>query len=84
MKKVEYKVIHSEKGLGELSEKVSEHLTAGWKPVGGIAFNMGYPYQAIARVIEHQEKQPEKQQEQKQKQVAKGAIEAMRAIDDLT
>lgn len=81
MKKVEYLVVHSEKGLSELCEKVSEHLTAGWKPVGGIAFNMGYPYQAIARVVENQEKQPK--QEDK-KPVTQGAVAAMRALNNLT
>ncbi len=46
---MEYIVLSGAKeGLKELEEKVTEHLRKGWKPVGGIAFNVGYPYQAMA------------------------------------
>ncbi len=51
MKKAEYKVISGTNGFPELEEKVSVLLSRGWKPVGGIGFNAGYPYQAMARVV---------------------------------
>lgn len=51
MKKAEYKIISGPSGLPQLEDRVTEFLNKGWKPVGGIAFNAGYPYQALARVV---------------------------------
>ncbi|GAA6169268.1 DUF1737 domain-containing protein [Sessilibacter corallicola] len=51
MKKAEYKVVSGTNGFPELEEKVSKLLNQGWKPVGGIGFNAGYPYQAMAKVV---------------------------------
>lgn len=50
MKRAKYKVITSKNGFQELEETVSRHLNQGWKPIGGIAFNNGFPYQAMAKV----------------------------------
>ncbi|ACR13281.1 DUF1737 domain-containing protein [Teredinibacter turnerae] len=51
MKRAEYKIISGPSGLPQLEDRITEFLNKGWKPVGGIAFNAGYPYQAIARVV---------------------------------
>ena len=51
MKKAEYKIVASSNGFPELEKKVSAMLNHGWKPVGGLSFNAGYPYQAMARVV---------------------------------
>ena len=48
---VDYKVVTSTTGLKDLEKTVQKHLSNGWKPLGGIAFNQGYPYQAIAKVV---------------------------------
>ncbi len=47
---VSYKILTSETGLKDLEKTVKEHLNKGWKPLGGIAFNHGYPYQAVGKV----------------------------------
>lgn len=55
---MEYKVLAgTEEGIKELEIKVTDHLNKGWKPIGGIAFNLGYPYQAMAIA-----KKPKKQE----------------------
>ena len=59
---VEYKVIHSENGIKGLETAVSKYLSDGWKPIGGIAFNQGYPYQAIAKVKKEQKKAVKKEE----------------------
>ncbi len=55
-KKYSYKIITSTSGFKELEDNVNEALNNGWKPIGGIAFNSGYSYQAVAKIIEDQEK----------------------------
>jgi len=42
-----YKVVTAKKGFVELEKEVSLLLNKGWRPVGGVAFNNGYPYQAM-------------------------------------
>ncbi len=86
MKKAEYKVATSTNGFVELEETVSKMLNEGWKPVGGINFNAGYPYQAMARVIsaptENTISSSVKEGNRKSKSV--GAQDAMRRINELT
>lgn len=79
MRKAEYKVVTSQTGLRELEQKVSDLINAGWKPLGGLAFNHGYPYQALARVVTTSEKPPENKEPS-----YISASEAMRRVDDLT
>lgn len=83
VKKAEYKIITSENGLPELEKKVSKLLNTGWKPIGGIAFNHGYPYQALARVVTVRQQQPPPEPDNKRSQY-RSATEAMRMVDDLT
>lgn len=85
MKKAEYRVVAGERGFKDLESKVSEMLTAGWKTIGGVAFNAGYPYQAMARLVDSKEAiTPEKQESEQQKPRALGASEAMKRVDELT
>ena len=61
---MEYIVLSgSKEGIKELEEKVTSHLKKGWKPVGGIAFNIGYPYQAMAIAKKPKEEKQEKRTE---------------------
>lgn len=86
MKKAEYKVATSTNGFLELEETVSKMLNEGWKPVGGINFNSGYPYQAMARVVSVSSN-AESSGFLEGKGVASksvGAQDAMRRIDELT
>lgn len=80
MKRAEYKIVSGAKGFEEMEKRVSEMLNQGWKPIGGIGFNAGYAYQAMARVTT----QPEPQKTEEEKPKARGAQDAMRAIDQLT
>lgn len=57
MKRCEYKIITSEKGFEDFESKVAEKINNGWKPVGGVSFNMGFPHQAVARVYEEKTKE---------------------------
>ena len=43
VKKAEYRIVASTNGFPELEKKVSAMLNHGWKPVGGLSFNAGYP-----------------------------------------
>jgi hypothetical protein len=52
MKKATYKVVGGTNGFQEMEAEVSKMLNQGWKPIGGIAFNNGYPYQAMAKVTD--------------------------------
>lgn len=86
MKKIEYKIIVSDKGFDDFAGKVSEKLNDGWKPIGGIAFNHGFPHQAVAKMIETSEQKGIEQNDLKtsSKPKALTANEAMRRIDELT
>lgn len=88
MRKYEYKVIVSDKGFEDFEKKVAEKLAAGWKPLGGIAFNHSYPHQAMARIIEGQEETQEKTAMETKKLEDKPkpltANEAMKRLNDLT
>jgi hypothetical protein len=53
-------------GIPELEDKVTNHLNQGWKPIGGIAFNQGYPYQAMAIAKKPAEKPQTKEPPQHQ------------------
>lgn len=76
MKNAEYKVATSTTGIAELEKTVSALLNQGWKPLGGISFNQGYPYQALARVIKATSPQEERK--------PTTANEAMRRVSELT
>lgn len=80
MKKLEYKIVVSDKGFTDFEEKVSKMLNEGWKPIGGIAFNYSYPHQAMAKVVEIQGE--EKAVEQSNKALT--ANQAMKRLDELT
>lgn len=86
MKKAEYTIIVSGKeGFEDFTSKVSEKLNEGWKPVGGVAFNRGYPHQAMARVIETKEKElGDKTEITTEPRKALTANEAMKRLDELT
>ncbi|WHI48198.1 hypothetical protein ACJJI3_22610 [Microbulbifer sp. ZKSA004] len=91
MKRAEYKVAVGKTGFSSLEEEVTRMLNEGWKPVGGLAFNSGYPYQAMARVVTvsvGSKSQPARpgQAEGNANPEKKnlGAQDAMRLIDDLT
>lgn len=73
-KRAEYKVIAGPEGLRQLEERVTKLLNEGWKLQGGIGFNGGYAYQAMARMVEVKPAVKGK---------ALGANDAMRALDDL-
>lgn len=84
MKKAEYKIVNGKSGFPELEENVSKMLNQGWKPVGGIAFNAGFPYQAMAKVITAKHESENKIKTQDTLRNPVGANTAMRAIDNLT
>ncbi len=86
MKKLQYKVIVSDKGFTDFEEKVSQMLNEGWKPIGGIAFNHSFPHQAMAKVIEmdQEEKIITEQARKEESRKALTANEAMKRLDDLT
>ena len=52
MKKLVYKVIVGEKGLEDFEAQVTKKLNEGWKPLGGIQFNHGFPHQSLAKLME--------------------------------
>jgi hypothetical protein len=83
-RKAEYKVVSGSNGFSGLEEKVSEMLNLGWKPVGGIGFNAGFPYQAMARVVTVTENTPLEKAEVKAESQVIGASSAMKALDELT
>ncbi|GAB2877768.1 hypothetical protein ACCI51_08460 [Microbulbifer echini] len=91
MKKAEYKVAVGKSGFSSLEEEVTRLLNEGWKPIGGLAFNAGYPYQAMARVVSMPkstsgipaQSQSLSEQEPTKKQPL-GAQDAMRLVDELT
>ena len=87
MKKYVYKIIVSDKGFDDFEAKISEKLNDGWKPIGGIAFNHGYPHQAMAKVIDDGEGKnntatTESTLSQKTKPLT--ANEAMKRLNELT
>ncbi|MCO1334362.1 DUF1737 domain-containing protein [Microbulbifer sp. OS29] len=90
MKKAEYMVAVGKSGFTSLEEKVSQMLNEGWKPVGGLAFNAGYPYQAMARVVTVSQRPAKQSGYEKQTEEKSGARkkldaqEAMRLVDELT
>ncbi|WP_226645424.1 hypothetical protein [Microbulbifer variabilis] len=51
VRKVEYKVAVGESGFFRLEKKVIQLLNENWKSIDGLAFNAGYLYQAMARVV---------------------------------
>lgn len=83
MRKIEYKVCGGTNGIIELEREVSSLLNKRWKPVGGITFYAGFPYQALARVAEISEKR-DKPKATKPKVDRLKANSAMRKLDDLT
>lgn len=82
-----YRVITSENGIKELESKISVLLNQGWKLVGGISFNHGYPYQAvIGQILKSEDDRELKQESTNTKDTAPrqlGANEAMKQLDDL-
>lgn len=49
-KRAEYRVIEGPNGIAELELRVNDKLKQGWKLIGGICFDRGCPYQAMARI----------------------------------
>lgn len=83
----QYKVVGSSNGFPELEKKIGIMMDNGWKPVGGIAFNMNAPYQAMARQVEVTTvREPERVQAQQPKQIPRPKTfnETLKDIDDLT
>ena len=85
MKKAEYKVVSGPEGLPQLEKRVNDLLNKGWKPIGGVSFNSGYPYQAVARIVtvnsdttKYQVKTVTSGTEMK------GAQDAMKMVDEIT
>ena len=82
-----YRVITSENGIKELESKISVLLNQGWKLVGGISFNHGYPYQAlIGQMLKSEEDRELKTESTNTKDKVPrqlGANEAMKQLDDL-
>lgn len=81
MKKAEYKVVTSTTGLPDLEKAVTKLLNEGWKPLGGIAFNQGYPYQAVARFV--QVKPSTKPENAVEKSQPLTANQAMAVLDEI-
>ncbi len=84
-KQYQYKIVGSPNGFPELEQKISAMLNQGWKPIGGIAFNQGHPYQAMAKLIDTTaatKKTTEASTETKPS--PKTFNEAMKDIDELT
>ena len=91
MKKAEYKIAVGKSGFSSLEGEVTQLLNEGWKPIGGLAFNAGYPYQAMARVVnvakpsDHSQSQAQAAPEgEPTRRQSYGAQDAMRVIDELT
>jgi len=87
MKKKLYKVVGSSTGLKGLEEAVTEKMAEGWQPIGGLAFNQGYPYQAMGKVIDTEAKYkptPADKKEHKIKPKTLSANEANKKLDELT
>lgn len=80
MKRIEYKIVIGDKGFKNLEDEISNLMTEGWKTIGGLAFNAGFAYQAIAKTIDV--KEVEKKETNKNTVI--GASQAMKMIDDLT
>jgi hypothetical protein len=80
-KQYQYKVIGSPNGFPDLEQKNSTMLNQGWKPIGGIAFNQGHPYQAMAKLVDTTAT-PKTTTETKPR--PKTFNEAMKDIDELT
>lgn len=89
VKKIVYKVVVSNNGFEDFEAKVSEKLNQGWKPIGGIAFNYNFPYQAMAKVVDVPEETKATTSAKKLTQPAQEARpltanEAMKRLDDIT
>ncbi|WP_438957554.1 hypothetical protein [Porticoccus sp.] len=78
-----YKVVSATKGFKELEKEVSLLLNKGWKPVGGVAFNNGYAYQAMVGKPVTDNKKVE-QPDPDTTTLPRGAVDAMKKIDSLT
>ena len=82
-----YKIITSKSGFKELEDEISLLINKGWKPIGGIAFNQGFPYQAMVgktkNTIKNQ-KDKKSAQDLKHKREQIGAVDGMKKIDELT
>lgn len=87
MKKLKYELVVGNKGFDKFCDEVSERLNAGWKPLGGVAFNAGFAYQSMAKAVDDSElgkdEEPEKETE-KAGVKRLGANEAMRQLDSMT
>lgn len=89
VKKIVYKVVVSNNGFEDFEAKGSEKLNQGWKPIGGIAFNYNFPYQAMAKVVDVPEEakattSTKKLTQSSQETRPLTANEAMKRLDDLT
>ncbi|EAT13092.1 DUF1737 domain-containing protein [Bermanella marisrubri] len=86
MKKAEYKVVSGPEGLPQLEKRVTEYLNKGWKPVGGVGFNAGFPYQAMARIVSLPVKTRNNSESAADSTAEHplGAMDAMKKLDELT
>lgn len=84
-KQYQYKIIGSSNGFPELEQKISSMLNDGWKPIGGIAFNQGHPYQAMAKLVDTKNvKQIPTQTTNKKLPSNRTFNEAIKTLEDLT
>ena len=87
LKKLRYELINGKNGFEKFCDEVSERLNAGWKPIGGVAFNAGIAYQSMAKAIEESELVKNEATEDKEENKGPkrlGANEAMRQLDSMT
>ena len=49
-RRAEYRIIDGPNGVAELELRVNDMLDRGWKLIGGLCFDRGCAYQAMARV----------------------------------
>ena len=87
MKKLRYELVIGKNGFEKFCDEVSERLNAGWKPIGGVAFNSGLAYQSMAKAVD--ESELVKRATTEVKEESKGpkrlsANEAMRLLDSMT
>lgn len=79
-----YKVVTSKSGFKELEDEISLLINDGWKPIGGIAFNLGFPYQAMVGKTENNNKSQKDKKTLPRSKQPNGVVDAMKKIDELT
>ncbi len=87
MKKLRYELVIGKNGFEKFCNEVSERLNAGWKPIGGVAFNAGFAYQSMAKAVEESELVKNETTEdigENKGPKRLSANEAMRQLDSMT